>query len=108
MSAIWGLFQLAERTRVFCGKFTGDCDCTQPTRHYRIGILVSAIWGLFQLVGKIWKVSGEYFDRCLRRLSRRQQSMRIYHIKNRITCERDLGSLPAGWENLQAAGRVFC
>ena len=34
--------------------------------------------------------------------------MRNYHIGDLIFCERDLGPLPAGREDLEYAGGIFC
>ena len=40
--------------------------------------------------------------------NRKQQPLRNAHLKNIVLCERDLGSLPVGREDLEAAGGVFC
>ena len=40
--------------------------------------------------------------------NREQEHMRNYHIGDLICCEPDLGPLPAGREDLESAGGIFC
>ena len=57
---------------------------------------------LFQPAGKIWKLLELYFARYS------GGQMKHYHMNNIVCCERDLGSLPVGWNSLETAGGIFC